>query len=211
MRGVFVALEGIDGSGKSSAAREIADSLRGEGHDVVLTREPGGTEAGSLIRSLILDSRRQLAPETELLLMCADRAEHVETVIKPALERGAIVVTDRFAASTRAYQGYGLGLAASMVDAAIAVATGGLCPDLTVLFDLDPRVAHARRTGDRENVNALDTRDLAYRTRVREGFLEMAHSSDTWRIVDASQPLQTVIADARECVLRTVAARLAAT
>jgi len=193
MPGVFIAFEGIDGSGKSTAARSVAEQLRARGLDVVLTREPGGTEPGRQIRALLLESDHGLAPETELLLMCADRAEHVATVIRPALGAGAIVVSDRYAGSTRAYQGYGLGLNTSIVDAAIRIATGGLCPDLTILFDLEPEVAHSRRSGEAEQLNQLDVRDLEYRTRVRDGFLKLAQASERWRVVDASQPLNLVI------------------
>jgi dTMP kinase len=196
MTGVFIAFEGIDGSGKSTAARAVVDQLRARSLNAVLTREPGGTEPGRQIRALLLDSDHGLAPETELLLMCADRAEHVATVIQPALETGAIVISDRYAGSTRAYQGYGLGLDMAVVDAAIRIATGGLCPDLTILFDLDSEIAHARRSGDAEQLNQLDIRDLEYRTKVRDGFLKLARSSERWRVVDASQPLDHVISEA---------------
>jgi dTMP kinase len=196
MPGVFIAFEGIDGSGKSTAARAVVDRLRGRGLTVVLTREPGGTEPGRQIRTLLLESGHGLAPETELLLMCADRAEHVATVIRPALEGGAIVVSDRYAGSTRAYQGYGLELDMAIVNATIEIATGGLCPDLTILFDLQPALAHARRSVDAGQINQLDIRDLEYRTRVRDGFLKLAQSSERWRVVDASFPLDVVISEA---------------
>jgi len=200
MSGVFIAFEGIDGSGKSTAARAVADHLRARGLDVVLTREPGGTELGREIRAILLEGQNQLAPGTELLLMCADRAEHVATVIRPALNAGAIVISDRYAGSTRAYQGYGLGLDMSSVNTAIEIATGGLCPDLTILFDLDPELAHERRSGDAGQLNLLDVRDFDYRTRVREGFLKLAQASERWRVVDASQPLDIVAAQALELI-----------
>jgi dTMP kinase len=201
MPGVFIAFEGIDGSGKSTAARSVVDQLRAGGLNVVLTREPGGTEPGRQIRALLLESDHGLSPETELLLMCADRAEHVASVIRPALETGASVVSDRYVGSTRAYQGYGLGLDTSMVDAAIEIATGGLCPDLTILFDLEPELAYSRRSGDAARLNRLDVRDLEYRTRVRNGFLKLARSSERWRVVDASRPLDVVINEALTLVV----------
>jgi dTMP kinase len=193
LSGFFIAFEGIDGSGKTTAARAVAEALRRRGHAVVATREPGGTAAGLQIRTILLDSNHELAPESELLLMCADRAEHVAKVIRPALAAGAIVISDRFAASTRAYQGYGLGLDLVAVDAAISIATGGLCPVLTVLFDLDPALAFARRSDDSDNLNALDVRDLEYRIRVREGFLALARESGNWRVIDAAPEREIVI------------------
>lgn len=209
MVGAFIAFEGIDGSGKSSAAKAVERTLRDEGYDVVLTREPGGTVPGRQIRSLVLNETHQLAAETELLLMCADRAEHVAKVIRPALARGAIVLTDRYAASTRAYQGYGLGMEMTAVDAAIAVATRGLCPDLTILLDVDPTVAFARRSSDASQINALDLRDLAFRNRVRDGFLTLAEQDERWCVIDAAQAVgevakqATAVAQAAIYALRT--------
>ena len=205
MSGVFIALEGIDGSGKSTIARAVADQLRARSLDVVLTREPGGTRPGREIRAILLEGQDRLAPETELLLMCADRAEHVAAVIRPALNAGAIVISDRYAGSTRAYQGYGLGLEMTSVNTAIDIATSGLRPNLTILFDLDPELAHERRSGDAGQLNLLDVRDLAYRTRVREGFLKLAQASERWRVVDASQPLDIVAAKALELIDAVVA------
>jgi dTMP kinase len=207
LSGFLVAFEGIDGSGKSSAAQAVAEALTQLGHEVVATREPGGTEPGREIRRLLLDSNHQLSPETELLLMCADRAEHMSRVIGPALAAGSIVITDRFAGSTRAYQGYGLGLDLTVVDAAVAIATGGINPDLTILFDVDPAIAYARRADDSANINALDVRDIAYRNRVRDGFSELARQSDCWRIIDASQPLADVIEQATAAVISAISTR----
>jgi dTMP kinase len=178
----------------------VAERLRERGLDVAMTREPGGTEPGRHIRALLLDADHALAPATELLLMCADRAEHVATVIRPALEAGKIMLCDRYAGSTRAYQGFGLGLDMRTVDAAIAIATNGLSPDLTILFDLEPSLAHARRSGDAGRLNHLDVRDLAFRTRVRDGFLALAGSSSDWRIVDASQSTERVADRALELI-----------
>ena len=207
MSGILVAFEGIDGSGKTSAALAVADALRHLEYEVVATREPGGTAPGREIRKLLLDSDHQLSPETELLLMCADRAEHMSRVIGPALATGSIVISDRFTGSTRAYQGYGLGLDLAVVDAALLIATGGLIPDLTILFDVDPEIAYARRAGDSANVNALDVRDVAYRNRVRDGFRELARQSDCWRIIDASQPLADVIEQATADVVSAISTR----
>jgi dTMP kinase len=207
--GSFIAFEGIDGSGKSSALQAVADALRERGLDVVETREPGGTEPGRLIRRLVLDEGYDLAAETELFLMCADRAEHVSKVLRPALARGAIVLSDRYAGSTRAYQGYGLGIDLALVDAAISLATGGLCPDCTILFDVDPAVAFSRRSGDPNKVNALDLRDLAFRERVREGFLTLAEQAECWYVIDAAQAAPAVVEQATRIAVSTISARQA--
>jgi dTMP kinase len=203
--GTFIAFEGIDGSGKTTALRVVGERLRERGLEVVETREPGGTEPGRHIRALLLDAGHALTHATELLLMCADRAEHVATVIRPALGAGKIVLCDRYAGSTRAYQGYGVGLDMGEVDAAIAIATGGLSPDLTILFDIEPSAAHARRSGDAGSLNHLDIRDLAFRTRVRDGYLALAGSFNGWRIVDASQPLERLVNQALELIELTIA------
>jgi dTMP kinase len=207
MPGIFIAFEGIDGSGKSSAARAVTESLRARGHDVVLTREPGGTDAGQRIRELLLGFEHTLAPETELLLMCADRAEHLAQVIRPSLGAGLVVISDRYAASTRAYQGFGLGLAADVVENALNAATGGLTPDLTLLFDVDPVIGHSRRASDSGNINALDLRDLEFKTRVRNGYLRLASESESWRVLDASVALPELIDRARSIVEQEVAVR----
>ena len=192
MAGWFIAFEGLDGSGKSTIAKRVTERLRASGKDVVLTREPGGTLIGQAIRKLILESGQTADPVTELMLMCADRAEHVHSVIRPGIDRGAVVLTDRYAASTRAYQGYGLEMNFDTVEAAIAVATGGLEPDLNLLFDIDPETAIARRSGDAGNINMLDLRDFGFRCRVREGFLSLARNSSNWRVVDASMNVDDV-------------------
>jgi dTMP kinase len=207
MPGHLIAFEGIDGSGKSTVARAVADRLRDQGHDVVLTREPGGTDAGRKIRAILLDGEFDLSPEAELLLMCADRAEHVARLIQPALASGSVVISDRYEGSTRAYQGYGLGLDLSLVEDVIRVATGGLKPDLTVLVDVDPAVASNRRAVDAANVNALDLRDLAYRERVRDGFLAIAAADPGWLVVDGLRAVDDVVMEALALVTQAIAAR----
>jgi dTMP kinase len=208
MRGCFIAFEGIDGSGKSTIARIVAERLRELGHDVVLTREPGGTAAGQMIRALLLDGQFELTPEAELLLMCADRAEHVSRVIRPALDAGSIVISDRYEGSTRAYQGHGLGLDLALVEHVIDLATRGLVPDLTVLIDVDTTTAAERRSRDDTNVNALDIREVGYRQRVRDGFLSIAATEPSWRVIAGSRAVEDVAADALELVTQTIATRL---
>jgi dTMP kinase len=192
VQGKFIAFEGLDGTGKSTVLARVADRLRAAGVDLVTTREPGGTDAGAAIRALILNGELPLAPRTELLLMCADRAQHVETVIQPALASGKMVLSDRFEASTRAYQGSGLGLPAEEIAGAVAIATGGLRPDLYVLLDLDPDIASARRHGDAGAVNALDGRAHEFRLAVRNAYLHMAASEPGWVVIDASREVSAV-------------------
>ena len=193
MDGVFIAFEGLDGSGKSTVARLVSDQLTAEGVPVLLTREPGGTEIGHGLRQLLLERSLERHPVTELLVMCADRAEHVRSVILPALDRGNCVITDRYTASTRAYQGAGLGIEPETVERVIQVATGGLEPHLTVLFDIDTETARNRLRSRPGGQNEIDRRSVEFHERVRSGFLAQARFyRDRWVVIDASQPFDDV-------------------
>jgi dTMP kinase len=161
----------------------------------VLTREPGGTKLGEAVRALVLEGD-SVAPLAELLLFEAARAQLVAEVIRPALERRAIVLCDRFAASSVAYQGFGRQLGREAVERANAVATAGLAPDLTLLLDAPVTLALERRAGA-GNANRLDAEDAAFHERVRQGFLALARESEgSWRVIDATRPLDSVIDDA---------------
>jgi len=181
-RGRLIAIEGIDGSGKSTQARLLADSL-----GALLTHEPGDTALGRELRWLLLESSGSpISPRAEALLVAADRAQHVAEVISPALGDGRWVVTDRFSASTLAYQGYGRGLDLDELRSLVGWAAGELVPDLTVLVDLSPELARERRgpTADR-----LERLDAEFHERVRHGYLEMARSHPAaWVVVDGSPP-----------------------
>jgi dTMP kinase len=192
-RGQFIVLEGGEGAGKSSVQQALGERLRADGLDVLLTREPGGTPLGERIRELVLAQQAIDDPLTELLLFEATRAHLVATVIGPALERGALVLCDRFAASSVAYQGYGRGLGRDVVERANAIATGGLVADLTLLLDVPVEAGLARRS--REGAaNHFDAAEFPFHERVRAGFLELARESPaTWRIIDTSQPLDAVV------------------
>ena len=198
--GKLIAFEGIDGSGKTTVIRRVFDEMIHQGVPVVLTREPGGTDLGSRIRALLLDQGETMYAETELLLMCADRAEHVRSFILPALAKGTHVLTDRYAASTLAYQGYGSGLDLAIVRNAIDVAIAGLWPDSTILIDVPVDAANERRASDVRSLNTIDRRDRAYRDRVRNGFLNLADSDPRWRRIDGSLPLDSVVRSARAAV-----------
>jgi len=185
--GRLIALEGIDGCGKSTQARLLADRL-----GALLTFEPGATALGVSLRALLLDPHRPaVAERTEALLMAADRAEHVADVVRPALERGEWVVTDRFSASTLAYQGYGRGLDLGDLTLLIEWATGGLAPDLTVLVAVDPALGAARRSGSVED--RMEAAGDGFRQRVADGYRQLACRGDTpWLVVDGSQTIEEV-------------------
>ncbi len=194
MRGLFITFEGIDGCGKSTQREPLAEQLRQRGFEVVVTREPGGTEIGEGIRRLLIsDASIHIAPTTELLLYVAARAQHVAELIKPSVEAGRIVISDRYADSTVAFQGYGRGLDPEMVAKLNSFATGRLVPDLTIVFDLDPAMARAR-LGSRPVgglLGAFDEQHADFHERMRSGYLRMARSEPSrLRVVDASGSAQ---------------------
>lgn len=199
-RGRFIAIEGGEGAGKSRLQAALGERLRAAGCDVELTREPGGTELGEQIRALVLAQRALETDLTELLLFEAARAQLVATVIRPALARGAIVVCDRFAASSVAYQGFGRGMGREVVERANAIATGGLSPDLTLLLDLPAEQGLARRAGDGAE-DHFDRETLAFHERVRAGYHDIAREQpDMWRLIDASRPFEAVLDEALAAV-----------
>jgi dTMP kinase len=170
-RGVFIALEGGEGGGKSTQAVQLARALRERGLDVVLTREPGGTDVGAQLRRIVLDhATGEVSARTEALIYAADKAEHVDTVVLPALAGGAVVITDRYVDSALAYQGAGRSIDARELEEVLRWATSGLRPHLTVVIDVDPR-AGLRRAGDHDRIEA---EPIAFHQRVREHFLTLA-------------------------------------
>jgi dTMP kinase len=187
--GRLIALEGIDGCGKSTQARLLADRL-----GAVLTFEPGATALGSSLRTLLLHpDQPALAERTEALLMAADRAQHVAEVVQPALGRGEWVVTDRFSASTLAYQGYGRGLDLGELTGLIEWATGGLAPDLCVLVDVEPAVGRARRAGTSRD--RMESEGSGFEQRVADGYRLLADRQDTpWLVVDGQGTVDQVAA-----------------
>ena len=187
--GRLIALEGIDGCGKSTQARLLADRL-----GALLTFEPGATTLGASLRRLLLDpDRPTVAERTEALLMAADRAQHVAEAVRPALDRGTWVVSDRFSASTLAYQGYGRGLDVAELGLLIEWATGGLVPDLTVLVEIDPEVARSRRSGSVED--RMELEGDGFRRRVADGYRCLAErQSSAWLVVDGNGTVEDVAA-----------------
>jgi dTMP kinase len=192
--GVFLAVEGGEGAGKSTQARMLAIWLRDQGYDVVTTHEPGATKVGMRLRALLLDTAHAgLSARAETLMYAADRAEHVQSVILPALERGAIVVTDRYVDSTLAYQGTGRQLPVSEIADLNRWATGGLTPDLTILLDLPPVTGLGRRLS---SADRLESEPLDFHQRVRSGFLALANAEPgRYLVLDASRPEAEVSRD----------------
>jgi dTMP kinase len=198
--GHFVVLEGGDASGKSTQARLLVERLRALGRDVVLTFEPGATEAGAAIRTVLLDGAAAIDPLTEALLLAADRAQEVAGVVRPALTRGADVVSDRYVPSSLAYQGVGRGLGVDEVEKLNRWATGGLEPDLVIVLDVDDAVAASRRPdpGDR-----LERAGANFHSAVRDAYRTLA-SDRGWELVDGDADVEGVA----EEVWRAVQERL---
>lgn len=209
---MFITLEGPDGSGKSSQMNPLADFLRQAGYTVLATREPGGTVIGDQIRSTLMDLKNEgMNPRTEILLFLAARAQLIEQVIRPHLEQGGVVLCDRYADSTLAYQGYGGGTDLDILRQMLAFATGGLKPDLTLLLDLDVSVGLRRKQTCLEEWNRLDANPFAYHERVRQGYLELVRlEPERWVVIDANRPPETVQADLRTAVQRRLEAAHAA-
>ena len=190
MHGKFITFEGIDGSGKSTQLRMLANELRIRGFNVLPTMEPGGTPLGRRLREAFLETEETVAPLAELLLFAADRAQHVNFLVKPALAEGKIVLSDRFADATFAYQGAGRGFAEATVNQVIELATGGLKPDLTLFFDLPVQTALMRtasRSDAGEQKNRMDKENSAFYERVRESYLKIAaNEPERFRVIDAN-------------------------
>jgi len=196
----FIVFDGVEGCGKSSQARLLAEALEAEGHRVVLTLEPGGTAIGEAIRHCLLNPAFEEMHElTEAFLFCADRAQHVLEVVVPALQAGSIVISDRYASSTMVYQGLAGGLGVETVEALNEVATKGLQPDLLIVLDLDPMVGLRRKRG--EMADRIERKSLDFHRQVREGFIEYAQSLGPRAVVlDADRDLVAIAHDVLELV-----------
>ena len=188
---MFIAFEGGEGAGKSSRARALTSLLRAAGHDVVLTHEPGDSRIGPRIRAILLDvANTGLNPRAEALLYAADRAEHVATVVRPALERGAVVITDRYVDSSIAYQGVARGLGREMVAELSRFATGGLVPDLTIVLDVAPAIGRGRRHG---TADRLESETDEFHERVRSAYLDLAAADpERYLLIDGTLPAEHV-------------------
>ena len=203
---MFITLEGPDGSGKSTQVQPLAEYLSREGYTVFTTREPGGTTISDQVREVLMRlDNRSMYPRTETLLFCAARAQLVEEVIRPRLQRGEIILCDRYADSTLAYQGYGHGNDLQILQQLLDFATGGLWPDLTILFDIDAIAGLNRRKVGGGEWNRLDDYQIAFHQRVRDGYLTMAHKNPKrWAIVNADLEIEKVQVDLRRLVLERI-------
>jgi dTMP kinase len=212
MRGFFITLEGIDGCGKSTQLDMLAESLRHQGFDVFTTRQPGGTVIGQHIRTLMIREYNQLAPLAEVLLMMADRAQHVAETIRPNLEAGRIVISDRYIDSSVAFQGYGRGLSIEKVEELNHLATGGLIPDLTLLFDLEPESARSRldnrvekQTDDHSPMKGYDEEKEEFQARVQQGYFELAEKhADRFRVIAANRTIAEIHKNVLSLVLKSL-------
>lgn len=206
--GLFIAIEGIEGSGKSSLIGGLRDALDSRGVALHCTREPGATALGLTIRSLLLAPQEQkINPIAEVLLFFADRAQHVAEVIKPNLERGSWVLCDRFSYSTLAYQGYGRGLNLETLLQISEFTTQGIAPDLVVLLDLPAEIGLARAkqrsttVGQENSWTRFEAEELSFHTRIRDGFLQLASKDpERWLVVDAQQSPEHIL----ESVLKKI-------
>jgi dTMP kinase len=193
MAGLFITLEGGDGSGKSTQIAFIREWCEAQGREVVQTFEPGGTDFGKEIREIVLHSRGHITPRSEALLYAADRAHNIATVVRPALERGAVVLQDRYLDSSVAYQGAGRVLDATEIRDLSLWATEGLKPHVTILLDLDPEVSRDRLTAENKPFDRLESEALDFHIRVRQSYLDIAAvEPERFLVVDATLPREEI-------------------
>ena len=204
---MFITFEGPDGSGKTTQIRKLIPVLQEKGLDIVHTREPGGTDIGDQIRSVIMNMKnKSMHPRAEILLFCASRAQLVEELIRPSLTEGKFVLCDRYADSTMAYQGYGHGLDRETLSQLLNFATGGLKPDLTLLFDISAEAGLRRRLSNHEEWNRMDDYALQFHERVRSGYLAMAAAEpERWAVINADRTPEEI----HEEVVSVITARAA--
>lgn len=209
MRGKFITFEGIDGSGKSTQLRILASDLRVQGFDVLETREPGGTPLGRSLRKAFLETEENVSPLAELLLFAADRAQHIDFLIKPALSEGKIVVSDRYADATFAYQGAGRGFDEKTINQVIKLATGGLKPDLTLFFDVSVENAILRtksRSNDETIKNRMDSETFEFYERVRNAYLKIAHKEPKrFQVINANNSIEEIKAEVWQIIQKFLA------
>lgn len=200
-RGQFITFDGIDGAGKTTQIERLADYLREQGKTVHVTREPGGTTLSEKIRELLLSTDNTMAATTELLLMFAARAEHVEAVLRPTIARGDWVICSRFTDATLAYQGYARGVDLAKIQAVANVVHGDFNPDLSLFLDLPAELAAQRRHGRGEAVDRIEGEDIAFMQAVRQGFLGIAETDPVrCKIIDATQSIEAMAADVQNHV-----------
>lgn len=205
---MFITLEGPEGSGKSSQLPALADFVRGAGYDVVVTREPGGTAVGDQIREVLMNLKNvAIVPRTEVLLFLAARAQHVEDLIRPALDAGKVVLCDRFGDSTLAYQGYGHKGDLSVLRSLLDYSTGSLKPDLTLLIDVPIIVGLERKRKNGAEWNRLDAYTEAFHKRVRQGYFALAEEEpERWHLIDGTKDIEQVQQAMRKIIIERLKA-----
>ena len=210
MPGTFITFEGIDGSGKSTQLRLLGNFLRANGCDALLTREPGGTTLGLRLRAALLDAMEEVDPLTELLVFAADRAQHVRRMLRPALAEGRVVISDRYADATVAYQGAGRGFSPELIAQIVELATEGLKPDLTLLFDVsieESTIRTTRRSTGKSSAgkigrDRLDIEHADFHTRVRDAYLQIALAEpERVKLIDTSGPVEHTQERLREIIV----------
>jgi len=209
--GTFITFEGIDGSGKSTQLRLLGNFLRANGCDALLTREPGGTTLGLRLRAALLDAMEEVDQLTELLVFAADRAQHVRRLLRPALETGRVVISDRYADATVAYQGAGRGFTPELISQIVQLATEGLKPDLTLLFDVSveestsrtTRRSNSSRSASAKNVrDRLDIENADFHARVRDAYLQIALAEpERVKLIDSSGPVEKTQQRVKEIIV----------
>jgi len=207
--GTFITFEGIDGSGKSTQLRLLGNFLKANGCDALLTREPGGTQLGLRLRAALLDAAEEVDPLTELLVFAADRAQHVRRLVRPALDEGRLVISDRYADATVAYQGAGRGFSPKLISQIVQLATEGLKPDLTLLFDLTIEESTNRtarrstgKTATRITRDRLDIEHADFHARVRDAYLQIALAEpERVKLIDTSGPVERTQERLKEIII----------
>ncbi len=211
MTGTFITFEGIDGSGKSTHLRLLRNFLQTNGIEALITREPGGTPVGNRLRAALLDVQEEVDPLTELLVFAADRAQHVRRVLRPGIAAGRVVISDRYADATAAYQGAGRGFPVELIQEIIQLATEGLRPDLTLLFDLsvsESSTRTQRRTNGKHAGDRLDGEPAEFHTRVREAYLRLATAEpERIKVIETNRSLEKTQDDVRAIVVPFLASR----
>ena len=216
MPGTFITFEGIDGSGKSTQLKLLNGFLRARGCEPVVTREPGGTTLGLRLREALLDAHEEVDPLTELLVFAADRAQHVRRKLLPALETGAVVISDRYADATVAYQGAGRGFPPELISQIVQLATGGLKPDLTLLFDVSIEESVSRTTRRSSNKSSagrtgrdrLDIEAAEFHARVRDAYLSLANAEpERIKVIDTSGPVERTHERVKQVIMPFLASR----
>lgn len=198
-KGLFITFEGADGCGKTTQINKVVELLKEKGYDVVLTREPGSLEVGQKIRDIVLHHKGFVSDNCEMFLYLADRSQHVDTFIKPAIDEGKIVLCDRHTDSTLAYQGYGRGRDIEKLDSLNKIATNGLSPDLTILFDVETEVAQTRVGNEKDRIEAAG---IEFHKKVRFGYLELAKQNpDRIKAVNANNSIETVYNDTKSIII----------